>query len=458
MTDIQMNKIHTHHTRAALDWLQSILFERFGHVFTMSQSMGYTNLSIPFSRSAIRIASNLRTFIRTDSDLPFTQWDGANEGWDTPLDRPLPAPGSASLRSPLIEKDKQGVTIHYDILGLAYWMLSRQEEVGRSDLDLHGRFPATASHAYKHGYLERPVVDEWLDILGQVIKRLWPSLKQLEHRFSIQVSHDVDGVGVYSFSSGMQLVRKMAGDVLKRHDIIQALKTPRLWWESRERLHPDDPYNTFDWIMDASESHGLVSAFYFMCGRTDLTKDARYEVEHPSIRDLMRRIHARGHNIGLHPSYNAYRYPHVIAAEAARLKRLCQEEKIEQYAWGGRMHYLRWETPTTLHGWEQAGMNYDSSLSYADHPGFRCGTCFEYPAFDPVIGQALNLRIRPLIAMECTVIASRYLNLGTGAAARAKFVQLKDACHAVKGCFTLLWHNSHLNSQQERDLYIDLLS
>lgn len=60
-----------------------------------------------------------------------------------------------------------------------------------------------------------------------------------------------------------------------------------------------------------------------------------------------------------------------------------------------------------------AGMSYDSTLGYADRPGFRCGTCFEYTAFDVVSDQPLSLRIRPLIAMDCTVIAERYLGLGS---------------------------------------------
>ena len=29
------------------------------------------------------------------------------------------------------------------------------------------------------------------------------------------------------------------------------------------RIHRSDPYNTYDLIMDISERHGLVSAFYF---------------------------------------------------------------------------------------------------------------------------------------------------------------------------------------------------
>lgn len=171
----------------------------------------------------------------------------------------------------------------------------------------------------------------------------------------------------------------------------------------------------------------------------------------------MRRIHQRGHEIGLHPSYNTYQTPSAIAAEAKRLRAVAESEGIRQTEWGGRMHFLRWEHPTTVRAWDAAGMDYDSTLSYADRPGFRCGTCFEYPAFDPVAQQMLKLRIRPLVAMECTVMAPRYMGLGTGEAAFAKFKQLKDACRAVEGCFTLLWHNTQFETVGERGLYEDVI-
>jgi hypothetical protein len=121
------------------------------------------------------------------------------------------------------------------------------------------------------------------------------------------------------------------------------------------------------------------------------------------------------------------------------------------------MHYLRWEHPTTLRAWNDAGMSYDSSLGYADQPGFRCGTCFEYPAFDPVARESLSVRIRPLIAMETTMLAPHYLGLGAGKSAKQKFEQLKRSCQSVGGCFTLLWHNCQFEKQEERSLYQQLL-
>lgn len=453
-----MNARKTWPSRAVLDWLEHLLAERYGHTFSLQDSGGASvRLSLPGSPAAIEIDTDATTFARADSSLPHASWAASREGWHSVLGKPLPAPGGSRLRWPLIETTPGGYRIHYDLLGLAYWMLTRQEEVDRSDLDVHQRFPGTASHAFRHGYLERPVVDEWLHVLGQVIQRLWPHLPLRQHRFAIRVSHDVDRPSRYGFCSTRAILRVMAGDLLKRRYLRSAWLAPWVRLNSQLMLHPADLDNTFDWLMDTSERHGLTSAFYFICGRTDARRDADYEPEHPAIRELLRRIHARGHEIGLHPSYATYQRPQAIAAEAARLRRVCAEEGIVQDAWGGRMHYLRWENPTTLRAWEQAGMSYDSTLGYADRPGFRCGTCFEYPAFDPVAGRPLKLRIRPLIAMEETILEPLYMGLGRGEEALRKFAELRERCQAVSGCFTLLWHNSMFDTQAERTLYQQIL-
>ena len=449
----------TWHSPAALTWLQTLLQERFGHVFDLQVQPGFTRIALRLQGDArcITLALDGTTFTRADSDLPCAAWATGAEGWTTALPGNLPAPGAAQLPLPLIAATDSGWHIGYDILGMTYWMLTRQEEVGRTDLDSHGRFPATASHAYKHDYLERPIVDEWLYVLGQVITRTWSGIALKQHQYSMKVSHDVDVPSRYGFASGKGLLRAMAGDVLKRGDIQNALRAPWIWLNTHDALHPSDPFNTFEWIMDLSDQHGLTSAFYFICGRTS-NMDADYEPDHLVIRRLMRRIHERGHEIGLHPSYGTYQKPELIAQEARRLRAILAEENIRQNAIGGRMHYLRWEQPTTLRAWAEAGMDYDSTLSYADRPGFRCGTCFEYPAFDPVAGEALKLRVRPLVVMECSVMDACYLGLGTGEAAQAKFGQLKDACKAVNGCFSMLWHNSLLTTPTNQQIYSGLVN
>lgn len=446
------------HTQATLSWLQTVLYERFGHVFDLQLEPSGDNLKLqlPTNDCYITLVLDGYTFTRADSNLPCTVWNAINENWRPALPNNLPAPGASQLPSPLITAHESGFHIGYDILGLTYWMLTRQEEVGRTDLDNHQRFPAVNSHAYKHEYLERPIVDEWLHILGQVIQRTWPNIKLKEHKFSMKVSHDVDRPSRYGFTTVKGLVRAMAGDVLKRGDIKSAVLAPWIRLNTRNTLHPLDPFNTFNWLMDLSEQHNLTSAFYFICGHTS-SMDADYEPEHPAIRSLIREIHRRGHEIGLHPSYGTYQKPQLIAHEADRLRSILAEENIQQDAIGGRMHYLRWEHPTTMNAWADAGMAYDSTLSYADRPGFRCGTCYEYPAFDPGSQESFNLRIRPLTVMECSITAPQYLNFGTGDNAKEKFALFKNNCRLVNGDFTLLWHNSEFTEKSMIELYKDII-
>ena len=121
------------------------------------------------------------------------------------------------------------------------------------------------------------------------------------------------------------------------------------------------------------------------------------------------------------------------------------------------MHYLRWSWPTTAYGWIMSGFDYDSTLSYADRPGFRCGTCHEYKMFDPLLQKQLNLIQRPLIVMETSVIAKRYLGLGYGQLALDKIRELKYQCQKVQGNFTLLWHNSSFVHPASRNIYEEVL-
>lgn len=439
---------------STLYWLESILFERFGVILVCTLSQGKLYLSLHDTNKYICFDHLQLVFHQSRSDFSCFEWNSMSEGYQTPIAEQLPAPSESQLPSQIIEYHQEGATIHYDILGLTYWMLTRLEEVGRNDdLDKHRRFPATASHAYRHGYLERPLVDEWLDILGQVIQRVWPSIQLKQHVSSIKVSHDVDTPSLYGFSPWPTILRMMAGHILKRRDFKGFFTAPYVKLATRNQLHPADPFNTFEWLMDVSESRDLKSAFYFICGGSHPKYDPDYEISHPTIRNLMGRIHERGHEIGLHPSYSTFQHAELIKKEAECLKTQCAEEGIIQEKWGGRMHYLRWEQATTLLAWELAGMDYDSTLGYADSPGFRCGTCHEYPAFDPVNQQMLKLRIRPLIVMEATIIDDLYLGLGVSDLAMEKVSILKKYCKQVGGQFTLLWHNSYFYSEKHMSMY-----
>ena len=444
-------------TVAALRWLEIIFSERFGKTWSLAYCAEGLRLRLVGAKGSIVFDRTRDGLTEVSSNQLASWWDADQAGWYSALGSPIPAPGDDNLPVPLIETYAGEYFIHYDIPGLTYWMLARVEEINRSDLDNHQRFPAKCSHAAKFGYLDRPVVDEWLNILGQVIQRQWPGLTLKKHEFHMRVSHDVDQPSLYAFKSWNSIVRMMVGHAVKRRDISAFVTAPYVKMATGDHLMAKDPCNTFDWLMDISEASKLQSAFYFICGGHHFN-DADYQPDHPIIRDLVRRIHKRGHEIGLHPSYETFQQPQLIKQEADRLRKLFAEEGVSQRKLGGRMHFLRWEQPTTMRALTAAGLDYDSTLGYADQAGFRCGTCYEYPAFDAKAQESLRLRIRPLIAMDQTVIADRYMGLGVGEAAKALLLKLKANCHSVGGCFSLLWHNSSLKGEDQKGLYTAIIS
>ncbi len=433
-----------------LSWLNCILNERFGNQWKLEKDKYGISLKLLGSEGLIFFDDICINFYEAKSDLPFTLWDAQFEGWHSALDKPIPCPGFKNLKKPLIEKKRNKYLVHYDILGLTYWMLARVEEINRLDLDIHQRFPARSSHAYKNRYLDRPVVDEWLHILAQVIKKQWPGIKLLKHDFQMIISHDVDTASRYSFTSPKKFVKRISGDLL-RGNFKNALSAP-LIRNNKSKLSSLDPYNTFDWIMDQSEKNFLKSSFYFITGKTS-SMEGEYDIEHPFIKYLLKRINSRGHEIGIHPSYNSFKDPILIKRELDLLKTVTSNQEIEQSSWGGRMHYLRWKHPYTLRALNEAGLSYDSTLVYNDQVGFRCGTCFEFNGFDPIRSEQLSIRVRPLIVMEVTLFAKKYMGLQKEDGLKT-LLNLKNKCQKLNGQFTLLWHNSNLLGLEDHYLKI----
>jgi hypothetical protein len=218
----------------------------------------------------------------------------------------------------------------------------------------------------------------------------------------------------------------------------------------------DSHLAAIDWMMDVNERAGNRVAFYFITDRNH-PLDAHYRMDEPVIRRLLRRIHDHGHEIGLHPSYTSYSDSKRTVKEANILRSAMEAEGIHQTEIGGRQHFLRWSSPLTARNWEAAGMQYDSTLSYADQAGFRCGTCHEFQMFDPTQDRALKLRQRPLVLMECSVIADRYMGLGYSDEALAVMQGFKSVCKRVGGVFTLLWHNSHFSGERDKEFYGEMV-
>jgi hypothetical protein len=343
-----------------------------------------------------------------------------------------------------------------DLFGSAFFMLTRYEEMVSAARDAHERFPAAASFAFRAGLPDRPIVNEYLELLWCALQWLAPGLQRKPRPYRCLLTHDVDWLLSTDLGGTGRVLRAALGDMVKRKDVRLAIRRVQAHQQHRRgQFKPEnDPYDTFDFLMTASEKRNLRSAFYFITDHTGGGIDGVYEMDDPQVRSLLKSIHARGHEIGLHPSYHTFRDPAQTKQEFERLLLVCEAEGIEQATWGGRQHYLRWENPTTWRNWERAGLDYDSTLGYADGVGFRCGTCYEYPVYDLLARRALALRERPLIVMEVALFDAMGLS---DERALERIATLAQACRKYQGDFVLLWHNSQLGSQREKRLYREVL-
>jgi peptidoglycan/xylan/chitin deacetylase (PgdA/CDA1 family) len=347
------------------------------------------------------------------------------------------------------------IEIGVDLVGGAFFLLTRYEELVNPSRDRHGRFPADASRGAREGFVDRPVVNEYLEILWSAIERLWPILQRRARRYQVRLTHDVDRPFCSSTSVGATF-RSVLGDVVRRRDLRLASDRMGAAIALRRGRHTADLCNTFDLLMDVSERHAVRSAFYFLAGSTDARYDGDYGLADPRIRRLLRRIRDRGHEIGLHASYGSYRSPEIIAREFRALREAAGREGLHQDAWAGRQHYLRWEAPTTWQAWDDAGLARDCTLGFAERSGFRAGTCYEFPVFNLRTRQRLRLRERPLVAMDVSLLAPEYMGLSCRAA-RSELLRLGRTCRRYAGDFELLWHNSTLLRRADRRLYQDVV-
>jgi hypothetical protein len=353
---------------------------------------------------------------------------------------------------PLVhQEDSHQITIEGDLLGSSFLLLSRYEEIVSADRDTYGRFPFLASLADRFGFASRVLVNEYTELLFSTMIRLWPELEGQRRKrvFAPKISHDIDHL-FFSRNNGWKAsMRRAAKSVLLDRDF----RCAGSWLASRRSNGRGDPFFNLGFLMKESEKRGISSAFYFMAGHTAGLTDGDYEIDEPLVIDIIREIGERGHEIGLHPSFETFKNAQQLKTEFDSLRKVAERAGINQCHWGGRQHYLRWEPSVTPQNWESAGLDYDGTLGFAERPGFRCGTCYEFQLYDLKTRKCLNLRERPLSVMDVSVIDSRYLGLGTGNKALNAIVKVKNTCRRFKGDFNMLWHNTRLVGAGERRLY-----
>src|SRR5688500_5168540 len=151
----------------------------------------------------------------------------------------------------------------------------------------------------------------------------------------------------------------------------------------------------------------------------------------------MKEFLSRGHELGLHPSYNSFTDPKKIDPE-----RRVVEKHSGTHLKVSRQHYLRFAIPETWRHLHNAYLKEDSTLGYAAEPGFRCGTSKPFPVFDIHQHKELPLLERPLLIMDVSLKMYKQFTIEESI---LYCQQIVDQVKKHRGELVFLWHNSSLS-------------
>lgn len=315
--------------------------------------------------------------------------------------------------------------------------LSRWEETLGREADVHGRFPARQSVAFRDGFLDRPIVDEYAFAFEQVVQALYPGWQPPDRQLRIKLSHDADHIGIpFRWKDTIRQTTQYRRPLNSARDVLGLLTDA-------------EPSNlrALREIVKLSMNRRLDSAVYWKASQAS-ARDSGYDPRDPKVRAIIAWLTENEVECGVQPGYETFRAPEKLRREIQILR-----EAIGDRPLGGRQHYLRWSPETWIH-WETCGLVYDSSVCFAEHIGFRAGTCIPYrPWLFPLNRPAELLEI-PLLVMDRTLVG--YMGLSDEASVEAVSSCLAR-CRAVGGVFTLVWHNNNLLDPQFNPLYLKLL-
>ena len=335
--------------------------------------------------------------------------------------------------------EKNNIRCRWDIFADIYFMLTRWEEYVTDDKDEYGRFPEKKALTIRNGIHRRPVVNEAVEMLWNIMKFLGYAGSRKKKNFEAVITHDVDEI--IRNKNILKLFRILAGDLVLRKKPSLIFSSAKEYINVRSGKKKDN-YDTFDFLMELSEKIGVKSHFFFLSQKIEPGKnnlysnyDYRYNIADQKVVSIIRNIRDRGHSVGIHGSYNSYNNTELLSREINSLKAVAGD------ICESRQHYLRFSPPVTWEIESQNNIKIDYTLGFAEEIGFRCGICSPYPVFDFLRREPLALVELPLTVMEGAVL---FLTKDPD----DFYTRICSVINTVKkfeGKFVLLWHTNTFN-------------
>lgn len=316
-------------------------------------------------------------------------------------------------------------SIPFDIFAASFYLIARYEEYLPHIQDVHERFEANESIAYKNGFLEQPLVDVWARKFLRLLKEKFPKYQVIDKEFNMVTLVDVNMAYQYKQKG---IVRSIGGYISE----LFSLKLVNFWNRLLTNLNfRKDPYDTFDYILAMKKKYNLSTLFFFLIGDFT-TYDKNISASNSTYQSLIKSV-ADYARVGLHPSYFSHKNSDKLKREKLRMEGIINTP-VEM----SRQHYLRLSIPETYQHLLDLDIKEDYTMGYEKAVGFRAGTCTPFYFYDLDYEIQTPLKVFPFAFSDGTL--KNELELSNEESLKI-MLGLKSVVKTVNGTLIGMFHN-----------------
>lgn len=322
---------------------------------------------------------------------------------------------------------KEAGDLKFDIFSAVFYLISRYEEYLPYEPDEYDRFPYRKSIAFEKGFLNRPLVDEWIILFGKKLSEQFPNLKIRNTEFDFLPTYDIDMAWSYKNKG---LIRNLGGLVkkpgLERMAVLTGIKK--------------DPFDCYDYLDELHEKTRLKPIYFFLVAEKTGIYDKNIPPANPSFRQLIS-DHAKIYEIGLHPSWQSHEAMDTLKKEKSVLESISAVSVQKS-----RQHYIRMKLPETYERLVLAGINEDYSMGYGSVNGFRASTSKPFNWYNLSKEKIEPLLIHPFCFMDANSYYEQKQSIQESENELGYYLKI---CKQVGGNLITVFHNSFLGNAGE---------
>jgi hypothetical protein len=322
----------------------------------------------------------------------------------------------------------------FDIFAASFYLLSRYEEYLPHKKDEYGRYPHTASLAYREKFLEIPLINVWLADFKKALKKKFPQIQFRHFSFRYIPTYDIDIAYSYLYKGGLRntgglirsILRGRFAAAIERISVLRRKKT--------------DPFDVYEWL-DSLHLYCRVKAIYFfLVAKLQKGVDKNISPAKKGLKELIR-YHASGYAIGVHPSWQSGDKEDLLEEEIEWLAGVSNQKIIHS-----RQHYIRMHLPETYRRILEAGIEKDYSMGYGSINGFRASVASSFYWFDLEKNVQTGLQVFPFCFMDAN---SYYEQKFSPQEAMDELMHYYRCIRKLNGLMITIWHNHFLGTDRQ---------